>query len=36
MLVTEDGQVEMSPAMQKRVRLTGHDAEPVIREIPHE
>lgn len=36
MLVTEDGQVEMSPAMQKRVRLTGHDGEPVIREIPHE
>lgn len=36
MLVTEDGEVEMSPAMQKRVRLTGHDREPVIREIPQE
>lgn len=34
MLVTEDGEVEMSPAMQKRVRLTGHDRQPVIREIP--
>ena len=36
MLMTADGQLEMSPAMQQRVRLTGHDKEPVIREIPHE
>ena len=36
MLVTEDGEVEMSPSMQKRVRLTGHDRDPVIREIPQE
>jgi len=34
MLVTEDGEVEMSPAMQHRVKLTGHTGEPVIRDIP--
>jgi thiamine biosynthesis lipoprotein len=36
MLVTADGEVEMSPAMQQRVRLTGHDREPIIRDIPQE
>lgn len=36
MLVTKDGVVEMSPAMQSRVKLTGYSDEPVIRDIPQE
>lgn len=34
MLMTRAGEVQMSPAMQKRVQLTGHLAPPVIRDIP--
>lgn len=34
MLMTREGEVQMSPAMQKRVKLTGHMEPAVIRDIP--
>lgn len=34
MMMSRDGEVQMSPAMQKRVNLTGHMEPAVIRDIP--
>jgi len=34
MLMTREGEVQMSPAMQKRVNLSGHMEPAVIRDIP--
>lgn len=34
MLMTAEGEVQMSPAMQQRVKLTGHMKPAIIRDIP--